>query len=105
MQLFRKVSLVINVIVEGFISIPKIPIIILFGLVLPPHNMYLIVIMGLLFWPEITRVVQPKLIQILTAEYYVASKAIGSTTLWRIRKYILPKISTSFIHTIFFNNI
>ena len=91
-------------IVDIFMSIPSLPILILFGAVMsdlkvePSYRMYIVmVIIGVLSWPGLCRIVRGQILSLREQEFMQAAEALGLRDRRKIIKHLLPNTFSSII--------
>jgi len=80
-------------IVNFLLAMPSIVLMIVVGAILGPGMLSVIIIIGLVNWSPIARVVRSMVLSLKEWTYIQASKALGASSLWIIRKHILPAIT------------
>ena len=81
-------------IIQGF---PALLILIALSLLLPPHNITTICIIGFVSWTGIARLIRAEMIVIKTQDYIIAAQSFGYSTSRTIIKHILPNCFASII--------
>ena len=91
-----KIDLVIQRIIEIFMSIPDLPLLMLLSAAFPPRlpSVYrIVVIIGILSavgWTGLARQVRGKVLALREADYVSAAKAIGASNMRIVLKHLLP---------------
>jgi len=75
------------------LAMPSIVLMIAVGAILGPGMLSVIIIIGVVNWSPIARVVRSMVLSLKEWMYIQASKALGASSLWIIRKHILPAIT------------
>jgi len=97
------IDLIIQRVIEFFISIPTIPLWMALAAALPtewpPIRIYfgITVILSLVGWTGLARVVRGKLLELREEDFVMAAKIAGETDLGIIRKHLLPSFMSYLI--------
>jgi len=98
------VDVLLSRITDIFIGIPIMlgSIIILSSIPTPPTNQFLNVLkvslaIAVLSWPSTARVARSMVIQVKQSDYVAASRALGASRGWMIRKHIIPNAAAPVI--------
>ncbi len=90
------VDMIIQRVIEFFISIPTIPLWMALAAALPPDwptiRVYLgiTIILSFLGWTGLARVVRGKLLELREEDYVMAAKLVGESDMGIIRRHLLP---------------
>ena len=84
------IDVLIMRVADIFISFPSTIFILVLVSVLGPSMWTLIVVMGVLSWPEFARLIRGSVMSIRKKEYVESARAIGSQDMRIILRYILP---------------
>lgn len=84
------IDVLIMRVADIFISFPSTIFILVLVSVLGPSMWTLIVVMGVLSWPEFARLIRGSVMSIRKKEYVESARAIGSRDIRVILRYILP---------------
>lgn len=84
------IDVLIMRVADIFISFPSTIFILVLVSVLGPSMWTLIVVMGILSWPEFARLIRGSVMSIRKKEYVESARAIGSRDIRVILRYILP---------------
>lgn len=94
-----KIDMIIMRLVEIFISIPFIPIMLIFSAVMagyqisPRYKIYIIMfVMGVLYWAGVARMVRGQILSLREMEYMQATEATGIRTSRKIFKHLVPNV-------------
>ncbi|MDO9109293.1 MAG: ABC transporter permease [Desulfatirhabdiaceae bacterium] len=87
---FKKVDAVVMRILDGLMAFPDIIIAVTLAAVWGSGKYTLVLAMVTAYFPRMTRTVRAAAINVCDLEYVESAKAIGCTSLYIIRKYILP---------------
>lgn len=98
------VDMLLSRITDIFIGIPIMlgSIVILSSIPTPPSSQFLNVLkvslaIAVLSWPTTARVARSAVIQVKQSDYVAASRALGASQGWMIRKHIIPNAATPVI--------
>lgn len=97
------VDMIIQRVIEFFISIPTIPLWMALAAALPPEwpplRIYfgITVILSFLGWTGLARVVRGKLLELREEDFVMAAKLVGETDLGIIRRHLLPSFMSYLI--------
>ncbi|MBT0770435.1 ABC transporter permease [Kineosporia sp. J2-2] len=98
------VDILLSRITDIFIGIPILlgSIIILTSIPTPPSSEFLNILkvalaIAVLSWPSTARVARSAVIQVKQSDYVSASRALGASQSWMIRKHIIPNASAPVI--------
>lgn len=93
------VDMIIMRIVDIFYCVPTYPILIIMGAVMDgldikstPRMMFLMVVLGLLYWSGVARMVRGQILQLREEEYMVAAESTGLSTKRRIFRHLVPNV-------------
>lgn len=79
-------------VVDIFLTLPLLPLIIILAAVLSPSMWNLIIILGILAWPDTARIVRSQVLTLKERTYVEATKALGAGDLYILFRHILPKV-------------
>lgn len=79
-------------VIDFFNSIPLIFFIIILSMILNRDTSYLIIGLGLITWPNLTKIIRDKVFEISSNEYIYAAKSLGETNWGIVFKHILPNL-------------
>lgn len=89
-----------------FISLPMLPVVIIIGAVMmdmkvnPSIRIYFVMlILGLLFWPSLARLVRAQILSLREQEFMVAANALGIRDRHRIFRHLVPNALPNIIVT------
>lgn len=89
-----------------FLSLPMLPVVIIIGAVMmdmkvdPSKRIYFVMlILGLLFWPSLARLVRGQILSLREQEYMVAAEALGIRDRHRIFRHLVPNALPNIIVT------
>ncbi|AYF42932.1 ABC transporter permease [Ethanoligenens harbinense] len=93
-------------ILDIFLSLPLIPVVIIFGAVMmdlkvdPAKRIYVVMlVLGLFFWPSLGRLVRGQILSLREQEYMVAAEALGIRDSHRIFRHLVPNALPNIIVT------
>lgn len=93
-------------VLDIFLSLPLIPVVIIFGAVMmdlkvdPSKRIYAVMlILGLFFWPTLARLVRGQILSLREQEYMVAAEALGIRDRHRIFRHLVPNALPNIIVT------
>ena len=93
------IDMLIMRIVDIFYCIPSMPIIIILGAAMDAANLdskirmlYLMLILGFLGWPGVTRLVRGQILSLREQEFMTATEACGISVPRRIFKHLIPNV-------------
>lgn len=91
---------------DVFLSLPMMPVVIIIGAVMmdmkvdPSQRIYYIMlVLGLLFWPTLARLVRGQILSLREQEYMVAAEALGIRDRRRIFRHLVPNALPNIIVT------
>lgn len=89
-----------------FLALPMLPVVIIIGAVMmdmkvdPSKRIYFVMlILGLLFWPSLARLVRAQILSLREQEYMVAAEALGIRDRHRIFRHLVPNALPNIIVT------
>lgn len=89
-----------------FLSLPMLPVVIIIGAVMmdmkvePSKRIYFVMlVLGLLFWPSLARLVRGQILSLREQEYMVAAEALGIRDRHRIFRHLVPNALPNIIVT------
>jgi peptide/nickel transport system permease protein len=74
------------------LAFPSLVLALVLGAILGPSLVNLILAISLVWWPWYTRLVRGQAVSIRERHYVLASRSIGASRLWIIRRHILPNV-------------
>ncbi|MGV9386274.1 ABC transporter permease [Nonomuraea sp. NPDC003707] len=89
---FRRLDTPLGVLVDLSLSLPVLPLMILVAALAGPSVRTLAVVIALFSWPEVARVVRSQALAIVPMPFVSAAKVIGGSSLWIVRKHLLPGV-------------
>lgn len=90
---FKRFDAALGVVVDLSLSLPVLPLMILVAALVGPSVRTLVVVIAVFSWPEVARVVRSQALAVVPLPYVSASRVIGGSHLWVIRKHILPGVA------------
>ncbi len=79
-------------IIDLFIALPALVLALIITVVVGTSLSTLILVLGFVMWPPIARLVRGQVFVIREQVFVEAAQALGGTSLWIIRKHILPNV-------------
>ncbi|MEV4168255.1 ABC transporter permease [Nonomuraea sp. NPDC049709] len=89
---FRRLDTPLGVLVDLSLSLPVLPLMILVAALAGPSVRTLAVVIALFSWPEVARVVRSQALSIVPMPFVSAAKVVGGSSLWIVRKHLLPGV-------------
>lgn len=86
------VDLAIVFLIDLFIALPALILALIVVVLIGPSVVNLIVVLGLVMWPQIARLVRGQTLAVREATFIEAARASGGTPAWIITRHILPNI-------------
>lgn len=86
------VDLAIVFLIDLFIALPGLILALIVVVLIGPSVANLIVVLGLVMWPQIARLVRGQTLAVREATFIEAARASGGTPAWIITRHILPNI-------------
>ena len=83
---------VIMRITETFLTLPSLLLVIVFVSVVGPNVSSVMIVIGLLGWPQTVRIVRGQFLSLREEEYVVAARMMGATTGRIIVRHMLPNV-------------
>ena len=77
---------------DVFLVIPALPLIILISVYLGASEWNVILVIGLVFWPNTARVIRSQVLSIRESGYVESARAMGAGDLWLMRRHVLPNV-------------
>lgn len=74
------------------LAFPSLVLALVLGAILGPSLINLILAISLVWWPWYTRLVRGQATTVRERQYVLASRSIGASRLWIIRRHILPNV-------------
>lgn len=90
---FRRIDVVIGVIVDLTLSLPLLPLMILIAALVGPSTPTIIGVIAGLSWPEVTRVVRSQALSVVRLPYVDAARLVSTSPVWIISRHILPAVA------------
>ena len=87
---FKKIDTIVMRILDGLMAFPDIIIAVTLAAIWGSGKFTLVLAMVTAYFPRMTRTVRAAAINVCDLEYVESAKSIGCTSLYIIRKYILP---------------
>ncbi len=78
--------------VDLFLVVPRLPLIIFLSLFLRPSVWNVILLLALLSWPTTARAVRPAVKKLSQAEFVIATRSLGGSRWYILRRHILPHL-------------
>jgi peptide/nickel transport system permease protein len=79
-------------VVDGWLSFPIILVAILFAVVVGPSYLNVLLILGLLFWPNYARQVRGESLSFMQQDYVDLARVVGASGSRIMQKYLLPNV-------------
>ncbi|MET7335093.1 ABC transporter permease [Nonomuraea sp. NPDC005650] len=89
---FRRLDTPLGMLVDLSLSLPVLPLMILVAALAGPSVRTLAVVIALFSWPEVARVVRSQALAIVPMPFVSAAKVVGGSSLWIVRKHLLPGV-------------
>jgi peptide/nickel transport system permease protein len=86
------VDLLLMRLTDTIISIPTLLLVIIFVSVVGPSLISVIAVIGLLGWPQVTRIVRGQLLSLREAEYITAARVLGVSNRGIVLNHLLPNL-------------
>lgn len=86
------VDLAIVFLIDLFIALPALILALIVVVLIGPSVINLIVVLGLVMWPQIARLVRGQTLAVREATFIEAARASGGTPAWIVTRHILPNI-------------
>lgn len=83
-------------IVDAMLAIPTLLLVLVAMVMLDANLITLILVIGLTSWVNYTRVVRGDVLAVKAREYVQAAQTLGASSMYIIRKHILPNVLSSF---------
>lgn len=80
-----------------FLTLPSFLLIVVINTIFPPNLISMIIILGLFEWCQIARVIRAEVMSLKEREFILASKHLGASSIYILKKHILPNIVPSII--------
>jgi peptide/nickel transport system permease protein len=90
---FRKLDVVVSVLVDLFLSLPVLPLMILVAALAGPSTTTIIVVIAAFSWPEVTRVVRSQALSVVQLPYIDAARLMTTSPVWIITRHIVPAVT------------
>jgi len=90
---FPRVDTLVGTIVDLCLSLPVLPLMILVAALAGPSLVTLVLVIAFFSWPEVTRVVRSQALSVVRLPYMDAAKLTGGSSVWIIRKHLLPAVA------------
>lgn len=75
------------------LAFPRLPLLILLSLFLRPTPLNAVAVLGLFGWAVVARTVRPAVAALRTADYVLASRALGARDAYVLSRHILPQLT------------
>lgn len=86
------VDMVLMRLTEIVMAFPTLLLAMGLAAVLPPHPAMVVVTLGIVGWTAIARMVRGMTLSLRETEFIEASRAMGATPLWILRRHLLPNL-------------
>ncbi|MHB1217265.1 MAG: ABC transporter permease [Alphaproteobacteria bacterium] len=86
------VDLAIVFLIDIFIALPALILALFVVVMIGPSVINLVVVLGLVMWPQIARLVRGQTLAVREATFIEAARASGGTPAWIITRHVLPNI-------------
>ncbi|MGE0094466.1 MAG: ABC transporter permease [Alphaproteobacteria bacterium] len=86
------VDLAIVFLIDLFIALPALILALIVVVMIGPSVANLVVVLGLVMWPQIARLVRGQTLAVREATFIEAARASGGTPAWIITHHVLPNI-------------
>ena len=85
---------------DVFLTLPWLPLVILLVAVFGSNLTNIYVIIGVLFWPDVARIVRPESLSLAQRDFIVAEKVMGASSLRILFRHLLPnQMATITVYT------
>lgn len=88
-----KVDLAIVFLIDLFIALPALILALFVVVMIGPSVINLVIVLGLVMWPQIARLVRGQTLAVREATFIEAARASGGTPAWIIARHVLPNIT------------
>lgn len=82
----------VQFVINTLVSIPTIPLLLILSILFTPGTIALVVILGLLRWPNATLFVRGQTLSLREREFVTAGRVAGASSGRILRKHILPNV-------------
>ncbi len=86
------VDLAIVFLIDLFIALPALILALIVVVMIGPSVVNLVIVLGLVMWPQIARLVRGQTLAVREATFIEAARASGGTPAWIITHHVLPNI-------------
>lgn len=86
------VDLAIVFLIDLFIALPALILALIVVVMIGPSVLNLVIVLGLVMWPQIARLVRGQTLAVREATFIEAARASGGTPAWIITRHVLPNI-------------
>lgn len=90
---FAKVDVVVGTVVDLCLSLPVLPLMILVAALAGPSLATVVLVIAFFSWPEVARVVRSQALSVVRLPYLDAARLTGGSSVWIIRKHLLPAVA------------
>ncbi|MEU7631273.1 ABC transporter permease [Nocardia sp. NPDC049220] len=90
---FPKADTLIGTVVDLCLSLPVLPLMILVAALAGPSLVTVVLVIAFFSWPEVTRVVRSQALSEVRQPYMDAARLTGGSSVWIIRKHLLPAVA------------
>lgn len=87
---FRRTESALMATADLLLALPNIPLYLLVLTLAGPNQRNLILVLAFLSWPAFARIVRGIVLHARSAPFVEASKALGGSSVWILRRYVLP---------------
>lgn len=78
--------------VDVLLAVPRLPLVVLVAALTGASRVVLILLMGFLFWPPISRIVRSQALTLRQRGYVAAAEGFGGGVLYLIRRHLVPAL-------------
>lgn len=83
----------VGVVVDLVLSLPVLPLMLLIAALAGPGDVTVVLVIAFLSWPEVARIVRSQGLTVVRLPYVDAARVIGGSSLWIIRRHIVPGVA------------
>jgi len=88
----RALDIVIVQVIDLFIALPGLVLALIVTVMIGPSLQNLVLVLGFVMWPVVARLVRGQTLAVREHAYIEAAVASGGSSLWIIRRHVLPNI-------------
>lgn len=88
----KKTDLVVNFLIDGFLSIPHMMFLILISVAVGRGIKGVVIGLALTHWTGLTRILRSEILELMNEEYIQISRAMGKSEFYIFKNHILPQL-------------